>query len=216
MSCLRKKTTPLWVHCLILLFVVSNQSIASGDAAIGEKKSLVCSACHGSNGMSINPEWPHLAGQNAVYFIKQLRDFKQGRRQSAVMGPLVANLTEEDMADIAAYYAQLADLPVPQTSHESASRGEVLYRKGETQHHITACITCHGPDGKGNSEAGFPLLRGQSKLYTVQQLLAFKSGQRKNDLNGIMHDISSHLNDEDIEVLATYMTEMNEKNASCH
>lgn len=216
MSFLQKKYAPHWVKSLILLFFISSHSIAASDPIVGEKKALVCSACHGSKGISINPEWPHLAGQHAIYFIKQLRDFKQGARQGTVMGPLVANLTEEDMRDIAAYYAQLPDLPTSTTPGKSLSRGEVLYRQGELQHHITACITCHGPDGKGNAEAGFPLLRGQSMLYTIQQLQSFKSGQRKNDLNGIMHDISSHLNNEDIQALATYIAEMDVKHAPCH
>lgn len=181
------------------------KDVFSADAVKGEQKSVVCSACHGPQGIAVNPDWPHLAGQHASYLNKQLMDFKRGNRQSAIMAPLVGNLSEEDMADIAAFYAQ-QPLPKPSPSNTIDLRGQTLYRQGDKTLKITACITCHGPDGRGNSEANFPSLQYQSKSYLIQQLVAFQSQQRRNDLNGLMHDISSHLSDEDIRHLADYIT----------
>lgn len=193
---------------LILCLAFSSQAKTAGNALSGEKKALICSACHGAQGISNNPEWPHLAGQHASYLIKQLMDFKQGTRQAPTMTPLVANLSAEDIADIAAYYAQLPAVSTTKTDKLSPTRGQTLYKEGDKEQKITACITCHGPDGRGNAEAGFPSLRHQSMTYLVQQMHAFKSQQRQNDLNGLMHDISQHLNDDDVTALSEYISKI--------
>ncbi len=193
---------------LILCLVFSSQAKTAGNAPSGEKKALICSACHGAQGVSNNPEWPHLAGQHASYLSKQLMDFKQGTRQAPTMTPLVSNLSTEDIADIAAYYEQLPPLSTTKIEPTSKTRGQILYKEGNKEQKITACITCHGPDGRGNAEAGFPSLRHQSMIYLEQQMHAFKSHQRKNDLNGLMHDISQHLSDDDITALSDYISKI--------
>ena len=192
--------------CLVTLYIYTASNIyAANDPIAGKNKSLICSACHGTAGISVNQQWPNLAGQHASYLIKELRDFKQGDLRSApTMSPMTANLSEQDMADIAEYYSK--QLPNNgKTPNEYLIRGEELYRKGDSNKHITACIACHGPDGHGNAEAGFPNLSGQQPLYTIQQLKAFKSGLRHNDMSSIMHNISDHMNNEDMTAVAYYL-----------
>ena len=149
-----------------------------------------CAACHGDKGVSANPEWPHLAGQNIRYLQKQLMDYHEGKtRQSPMMTGLAATLTPEMMESLAQYYAALPR--AHGTTPESYRlRGETLYRTGDSAKGVTACIACHGPDGTGNAEGGFPLIAGQQVLYTIQQLHAFQQKARSNDLNGIMQDLS--------------------------
>lgn len=178
---------------------------AIGNSKAGEEKSIVCSACHGPQGISANPAWPNLAGQHAPYLLKQLHDFKAGEKRDApTMSPMVAQLSEQDMTDLAAFYSQK---PAAQGNKQikTTPRGEILYRQGDRQNKITACITCHDPDGRGNAQAGFPALSGQQSAYTIQQLQAFKSGNRANDLNHIMHDITQHMSDEDMIAIANYL-----------
>lgn len=170
-----------------------------------QKKSEVCTACHGPQGISMNPEWPNLAGQHEKYFVKQLKDIKEGKlRPVPTMTAIVANLNEQDMDDLAAYYAKM---PITEgsTPKKYLQRGEQLYRGGDLNKHIAACIACHGPKGTGNAQAGFPLLSGQNAAYTVMQLQAFKDGKRTNDLNQIMQDISSKMSSEDMEAVAYYI-----------
>ncbi len=172
----------------------------------GQEKSVVCAACHGPNGVSANSEWPSLAGQHASYLAKQLHDFKQHtNREAATMTPMVTHLNQQDIADIAIFYASL---PIPKNSvaKKYISRGEQLYRGGDFSKHITACIACHGPKGTGNAEAGFPVLSGQHANYSIQQLQAFKDNKRKNDLNSIMRDISKRMSRADIEAVANYVS----------
>lgn len=178
---------------------------ALGDPALGKTKSTVCAACHGSEGISVNPIWPNLAGQHATYLSKQLQNFKQGNdREIPTMTPFVNALTKADMEDLAAYYSQLK----PATGKmldKYKLRGEQLYRAGDAEKHITACIACHGPKATGNAYAGFPRLAGQKAEYTILQLQAFKEGKRANDLQEIMRDISGHMSQDDIKAIAHYL-----------
>jgi cytochrome c553 len=168
-------------------------------------KAMVCNACHGQSGNSLNPEWPNLAGQHPKYFIKQLEDMKdKSLRDAPTMSALVASMSDQDMDDLAAYYAKMP-LAQGSTPKEFLQRGEQLYRGGDFTKRITACIACHGPKGTGNAQAGFPVLSGQHAAYTLLQLLAFKDGKRKNDLNHIMQDISSRMSREDMEAVAHYI-----------
>jgi cytochrome c553 len=178
---------------------------ASADPMAGKEKSATCIACHGQAGISENPEWPSLAGQHADYLVKQLQYFKQGeKRSNALMEPVIAELTQQDMVDLAAFYAK-QPLPELSTAGKYLKRGEQLYRGGDFDKHITACIACHGPRGLGNAQAGFPVLSGQQPTYTIQQLQAFKNGTRRGDFNEIMRDISARMSKEDMEAVAHYM-----------
>ncbi len=192
---------------LVMAVLITFSSIlhASGDAAAGQQKSMICAACHGAKGISTVAIWPNLAGQHASYLVKQLKAFKAGKdRSNPSMAPMVANLSEQDMEDLAAYFASQPPAE-GRTPKKYLKRGEQLYRGGDFAKHITACIACHGPDGRGNAQAGFPLLSGQHADYLVMQLKAFKKKMRKNDLNAIMHDISSQMSDADMKAVAHYI-----------
>jgi len=180
-----------------ILFLFSTALLA-GD------KTMLCAACHGPKGVSSNPEWPNIAGQSSIYFIKQLKDMQSGARPPGAMATIVGLLTRQDMDDLAIYYAKM---PAAQgvTPKQFVQRGGQLYRGGDMSKHITACIACHGPKGTGNAQAGFPLIAGQHAQYTIMQLNAFRKGTRTNDLNHIMQDISSKMSDEDIEAVAHYI-----------
>ena len=194
-----RKTIFLWM--LSCTLVVN----AAGDSRLGAQKSMVCAACHGVKGVSLNPVWPSLAGQHPGYLVKQLKNFKEGHtRDAIIMGPLVQGLSLQDMEDLAAFYAA-APLPKGLTPKQYVKRGEALYRGGDFNKHITACIACHGPDGMGNGEAGFPVLSGQQAEYTRLQLWQFKDKKRKNDLNSIMQDISARMDAEDMNAVAHYV-----------
>lgn len=191
----------VFLFTLCCSFVVN----AVGSPQAGEAKSATCAACHGAKGVSSNPSFPSLAGQHASYFLKQLNDFKQGgTRPNAVMAPLVEGLSQQDKEDLAAYYASLP-LPEGFTPKKDLHRGELLYRGGDFEKHISACIACHGPQGTGNAEAGFPVLSGQQPGYTVLQLEQFKDKKRQNDLNSIMQDISARMSPEDMNAVAHYI-----------
>ena len=179
---------------------------AAGDAKAGEAKAQACVACHGVNGNSMVPTFPKLAGQHAGYIAKQLADFKAGsERFNAVMAPQVANLSQEDMADIGAYYAKQSP-SMGRADEKLAAWGEKLYQGGNPEKGISACIACHGPTGAGNPPANFPLLSGQHSDYLVQTLKDFRDGKRKNDLNGMMRDIAAKMSDAEIEAVASYIS----------
>ncbi len=178
---------------------------AAGVYQSGQEKSTVCATCHGPTGVSVNPIWPNLSGQHATYLAKQLADFKQKKgRADPTMAPMVTHLSEQDMADLAIFYAK-QPLPEGATPKKYLSRGEQLYRGGDVDKHITACIACHGPKGRGNAQAGFPSLSGQYAAYTILQLQAFKDNKRSNDLNSIMRDISARMSTEDMTAVANYV-----------
>lgn len=191
-----------WLWGLMFGFIALQ---ASATPMAGQEKSAMCAGCHGAQGNSMNAEWPNLAGQHADYLAKQLHDYKNAKTRNApMMTPMVTSLTDQDITDIAAFYASL---PRAQgtTPEKYLVRGEKLYRSGDLSKHITACIACHGPQGSGNAQAGFPSLSGQQPAYTVQQLEAFKNKTRINDLNSIMRDISSRMSHEDMEAVAHYL-----------
>lgn len=186
--------------------------LSLGMAASLQAKSVLpphklntCVACHGESGQGLNPMWPNIGGQSALYLRKQLEDMKAGKtRPSAVMGAILISLTSEDINALAEYYAAQ---PTAQGKTPKAylKRGEALYRGGDFKKEIVACIACHGPGGEGNAQAGFPSMSGQHAEYTVQQLQLFKKGERKNDLNGIMRSISLKMSDDDMKAVAYYV-----------
>ena len=127
----------------------------AGSADAGATKAAVCTACHGPSGNSVNPEWPNLAGQNAAYLREQLAMFKAKKRNNPIMAPIIEPLTEQDFADLAAYFA--AQTPAGLEADPSYWKaGEALYRTGDAARNIPACTACHGPAGQGNAGAGYP------------------------------------------------------------
>ena len=190
----------------ILLAVASFVSFTAqaGDAEAGKAKSAVCAACHGVDGNSVNPTWPSLAGQHETYLYKQLVDFKEERRVDASMAGMVANLSDEDMKDLSAYFASQTPKAVPFDGNLIAT-GESIYRGGITETRVAACMGCHSPTGTGNGPAGWPSLAGQHPEYIIAQLQAFKHGKRNNDTGKMMQNVAVRMSDEEMASVAAYI-----------
>ena len=187
-----------------LASVTSVQAV-EGDAAAGQAKSAVCAACHGADGNSLVPIYPNLAGQGEKYIAKQLSNFKDGSRKDPVMMGMVAALSEQDMADLAAYFSSQTAKP---GKGEHNDLGQKLYTGGDAAKGITACVACHGVDGKGMDSAGFPAIAGQSVDYLKSQLMKFRKGERANDTNSMMRNIAKRMKPADMEALAQYMASL--------
>jgi cytochrome c553 len=179
---------------------------AAGDAAAGKSKSGVCAGCHGPDGNSFAPNFPKLAGQHENYLLKQLKEFKSGvRKDSTGMMPgMVAALSEQDMADISAFYAT-QKIKTGTTDEKLLSAGQKLFRAGNAATDISGCMGCHGPDGAGNSAAKFPAIAGQQGDYTTKQLKDFRDGARTNDTGKMMQSVTARMTDADIAALASYL-----------
>lgn len=176
------------------------------DAVIaGQAKAAVCASCHGADGNSPVAIYPKLAGQSASYIVKQLQEFKSGVRKDPVMAGMVAALSEQDMAELGAFFAAQKLNVTAQTGSDA---GQKLYFGGHVKRKITACVACHGADGSGMNKAGFPNIAGQNEAYLKTQLLKFKNGERSNDYNTMMQNVASRLSTSDIEELAKFMAAM--------
>lgn len=177
----------------------------AGDPAAGQAKAASCVACHGQDGNSTNPAWPNIAGQHAQYIEKELSDLKaQKGRSNALMAPIVAGLSEQDMADLAAYFA--AQPPqIGYANEEYVDSGEKIYRGGNFESGFAACMSCHGPAGTGNPLGRIPRLAGQHADYTATQLKAFRSEERSNDPYGIMRDVTKRMTNEEIRAVSEYI-----------
>lgn len=177
------------------------------DANAGKNKTQTCVACHAQDGNSTVPNWPKIAGQYQDYLVKQLKDFRlgeKGPRFEASMYGMTANLTDQDIADLAAFYASQKQT-MGKAKEEYVTLGEKIYRGGNIQTGVTACLACHGPEGIGNEAAKFPKLAGQHAVYIENQLHYFRDGKRKNSPNGMMESISHRMNDEEIKAVSSYI-----------
>lgn len=175
-----------------------------GDKAAGEAKSATCVGCHGVGGNSAIAINPKLAGQHADYIYKQLTEFKSKKRDNAIMYGMVAALSDQDMLDLAAYYASQPVSP-GSASEDSVALGSRIYRAGNAETGVPACMGCHGPNGAGNPAAKFPRLSGQHAVYTVSQLKAYQNGTRANDMAEMMRTIAAKLTDKEIDAVAQYV-----------
>ena len=177
---------------------------ADGDPEAGKQKAQLCAACHGPDGNSVNAAWPSLAGQGPEYLRKQLMDFRAQTRNNDQMSPMGANLSDDDIADLAAYFSsQTAKIGAADPT--KVEKGARLYRAGNASSGLPACMACHGPTGAGNPAAGYPALGGQHADYSVLQLKAFKSEQRANDNKAVMRGIASKMTNADIRAVASYI-----------
>lgn len=176
-----------------------------GDATAGEGKAASCAACHGPKGNSATPIWPKLAGQGAVYTYEQLKHFKDGARNNAMMAPMAAPLSDQDMMDLAVFFAAQPASPGV-ASEASVAVAEKIFRAGIAERGVPACSGCHGPTGAGNPAAGYPRIGGQHGEYTALQLNAYRAGERKAGANGLMmSQVAAELTDEEIAALASYV-----------
>jgi len=187
----------------------------SGDAQAGAAKAAVCAACHGAQGVAIAPNFPNLAGQSATYLYVQLKEFHDGGRNDPVMTGQAAALSDQDMRDLASYYAGMAPKAAGQA--DASSRGSQLYLAGDPAKGIPPCQGCHGVDALGPkphpssapqpSWATWPRLRGQSSLYVAKQLADFKSGARAGSTNArVMQGVARTLDDEDMQALSGWLS----------
>ncbi|MCG6228028.1 c-type cytochrome [Vibrio furnissii] len=196
---------------LILSLLASCSVWAQGSIEAGKAKSQTCVACHGADGNSQITTYPKLAGQHAKYIEKQLKDLKLGMssggkqgRYDPVMSAMAMPLSEEDMADVAAYFASLPISP-NSTPEYVVAKGKVLYNAGDAARGLTACTACHGPRGNGTELSGFPKISGQHADYIKAQLQKFRDENRGNDMNAMMRDVAKKLTDADIEILSKYV-----------
>jgi cytochrome c553 len=181
-------------------------AVKPGDATAGQGKAAVCGACHGMDGNSTDPQYPRLAGQSEQYIAAQLADFKSGQRANPIMMGFASALSEQDMHDVGAYFATTASLPGV-ADQALVDRGLALYRQGDTDRGIPACMACHGPDGRGNPGAHYPQLSSQHGKYVETRLKGWHDGGTPTDgpRTKIMVGIAQKLDDKDIAAVASYI-----------
>ena len=164
-----------------------------------------CAPCHGRGaaGPQAAPNFPKLDGQHAAYLDKQLREYKSGKRKSAVMAPIIAALKKQQIPDMATHFASQAPARGAVQNPQLAAAGKALYEEGNRATGVPGCVGCHLPDGAGSER--YPRLAGQPQAYIVQQLMDFKSGTRTNDRAHVMRPLAGRLTDEEMRAVAEYL-----------
>ena len=209
------------IFSLLLALVVTNVS-AEGNAEAGKGKSMLCAGCHGATGLNPSANFPNLAGQQAEYIVKQLKAFKAGTRIDPTMAPMAATLSEQDMADVAAYFSSQSRTAAKVASGDSAGTtvapvaadptpvfvadpvaGKALYSLGDESRSIGACVGCHGKDGHSEVLI-YPNLAKQHSEYIEKQLHNFKAGTRTNV---VMNAFAKTLTDEEIKNIGAYFAD---------
>lgn len=196
---------------LLLCGLVSQAALAEGDAPAGQQIALqgngkgatACVGCHGANGEGdAAGGFPRLAGLNGQYLVKQLQDYKQGTRQNPIMQPIATVLEDQELLDVAAYYAGMTPAGgTPDT--QGGQAGEVLALRGDWDQDIPACISCHGPGGRG-VDPHFPALAGQHAGYLKAQLQAWRADTRNNDANDLMGVVAKRMSEAQIDAVVAY------------
>ncbi len=195
---------------VLLCLSISGLAIAGGDPVAGKATSIICIGCHGSdgNGTSGNPTYPKLAAQGEGYIIKQLTDFKTHARREQHMDSMVEAIDGKDIPNLAAYFSSLSR-SAGASDKDKAKKGQTIFHNGIDARGVSACEGCHGADGKGNPAVNFPSLAGQHADYLIKILKDFRSGERHNDMGGMMRNIAKGLRDEEIEAVANYIASLN-------
>ena len=201
---------------LASLLLVASASLAFGeevkpvaktatapDLTKGQATSTnVCAACHTNDGSRGSPAYPILQGQHPEYLVKQLSEYKSGKRANAIMSGMAAALSEDDMKNVAAFYAGKLAKPGFAKHKDTVAIGEKIYRGGIAERGVPACAGCHSPNGAG-IPSQYPRLAGQHADYTEAQLVAFRSGARKNSVP--MMGVAANLHDVEIKAVADYI-----------
>lgn len=181
-----------------------------GDAEKGETiATQVCAACHGPDGNGItppNPDYPKLAGKQPEYLLKQLKDFKAGKRKNDIMSGMAASLSPDDMANLALHFASQKNKPNVVSSPELLDFGKKFYTDGNPDLGVPACAGCHQPDGGGTST--YPHLAGQHASYIYQQLKRFASGERDNDRGLVMQSLALRMTEQEMKAVSEYVTSL--------
>jgi len=184
----------------------AHAAMPTGDPAKAENLvNTVCVSCHGADGNGPIPMFPRLAGQSADYLFKQLQDFKSGKRQNDVMSPNAANLSANDMANLAVYFSAKKAVPAGPDDGATTALAKKLFTEGNTVSGVPACASCHGDNGAGADI--YPRIASQHADYTLDQLKAFASGKRKNDRR-LMQAVAARLTEDEMKALAPYLASM--------
>lgn len=207
---------------VLVAALAGGQAGAAGNPELGQQKAAVCMACHGPDGNSpalpdSAPPWPKLAGQVPEYIVKQLNDFKAGRRSNEQMSPQAQMVADGDVADIAAYFASQKVNRQEATQKQVLARGEQLFLKGKGRPQVVAaCVGCHGFNGVGNRDWAkvmskapvilAPAIGGQHANYLLKQLKAYRDGSRNNDPGKVMTDIAARLDESEMIAVAEYLS----------
>tara|TARA_B100000212_G_scaffold265859_1_gene205370 strand:+ start:260 stop:898 length:639 start_codon:yes stop_codon:yes gene_type:complete len=182
------------------------KAVKRGDPQAGSELVATCAGCHGADGNSIVGQWPTLAGQRESYTLAQLIHVQKGERMIESMMGLLDNYSEDQLRDIAAFYAA-QEVKVGQADSINFELGQRIYRAGNLSNGVPACTGCHGPQGKGVESAGYPMLSGQKAEYVVTSLVAYKNGERVHSSNAkIMQGIAARLTTEEIRAVANYVS----------
>ena len=190
---------------ILIILATSLLSIGAGNVDAGKQKVASCVACHGADGNSMVGVWPSLAGQNAIYLFRQLKHIKSGDRVITEMMGQLDNMTQQDLEDIAAYYASKNNT-IGQVAADKVELGKKLYYSGNLSKGVPACAACHSPKGKGNGPAGYPLLSGQQPEYVAKSLRSYRSGERNSDeASQMMMAIAYKLDDKEIDALSSFV-----------
>ncbi|MGL4605011.1 MAG: c-type cytochrome [Iodobacter sp.] len=189
------------------LFIVAPTAFAAGSTKADPAKGKllveqVCAACHGADGNSAASANPSLAGQHPEYIVKQLTEFKAGKRKNAIMLGMSSTLSPSDMQNVAAYFSAQPAKDRGASDKVLIEAGKKIYRGGIMAKGVPACMACHGPSGAG-MPAQYPRMGGQHSAYTVAQLNTFRSGERNN--NEVMTAVSARLSDAEIKAVAEYI-----------
>ncbi len=191
---------------------VTPDPYSDGSVQAGATRAAVCFACHGPNGNSVAPTFPRLAGQNAVYIAEQLHLFRSGVRQNPVMDPMAQTLSDQDIDNLAVFFASQTPTGL-EADPTLWKAGKAVYLSGDPERRVPACAACHGPLGLGNPAAGFPALRAQQSVYVVTQLQNYASGTRYSGPKAInatpnskmMFAIAKRLTPAEIQAVASYV-----------
>lgn len=177
-----------------------------GNPTAGETKAQLCIGCHGEKGNSTEPLIPKLAGQYSKYIAKELRNYQAGVRTHQIMNAMSATVSDEDLADITAYFANQKKMTGNYATENQL--GKRLFLKGDASRAVIGCVNCHGLNGKGRLpvSAMFPVIGGQHKDYLRKQIVSFRNQERTNSASGVMNNITKLLSDEEIDALADYIS----------
>ena len=198
------------VVCLMIGLGWMSFSYAGGNAEAGQGKAAVCGGCHGVDGNSMIPSFPKLAGQGELYLTKQLIDIRDGARSVPQMSGILTGRTDQDLADLAAYYSA-QKVTIGATDPELLDLGRQIYRAGIAAKGVAACSACHSPTGAGNAQAAFPALSGQHADYVIAQLKAYRTETRTNGQAMMMQQVAALMSDKEIEAVASYVQGLSEQ-----
>jgi cytochrome c553 len=205
----------LRLHSLLVGKILAALALGLGiatSAVAQDAKTIaatVCAACHGEDGNSLVPMFPKIAGLQESYIVKQLRDFKDGRRKSDIMAPVVAALKPEDFLALATYFSVQQMKPGEAADKKLADLGKLVFFDGNEDSGLPACIGCH--QAKGAGHLIYPRIGGQHATYVTQQLKSFAAGDRSNDVSRFMRVVAKRMTEEEIDAVAAYLADLGAK-----